>query len=85
MFSLIQVIVYLNIAMPPSISILTHFNNFEKCEKKLNETKGRAMRGGLKVIIDIDEDNLKYLKIINSNEKAMTYWYCKKTIFYKKN
>ncbi len=85
MFSLLQIIVYLNTINPPEANVLSHFTDLDLCNKKLYETKERAQKEGFKTIDNIRVDNHNYLKIVSSDKKAVAYWYCKETVFYKKS
>ena len=41
MFSLLQIILSLNVSQAPTVNIITHFNSLEVCEIKLEKTLKR--------------------------------------------
>ena len=83
MFSLLQIILLINTTEVPTINVLTHYDSQEVCETKLNETYKRNIEGGNKAEILKDDENKKFLKIEFNNEKSVSFWMCKQTIFYK--
>ena len=83
MFSLLQIIFSLNVSHAPTVNILTHFNNLEVCETKLEQTLKRNIDGGNNAKRLLDNENNKYIKIEFNNDDSVSYWFCKETIFYK--
>ena len=83
MFSLLQIVFSLNVSQAPTVNILTHFNNLEVCETKLEQTLKRNIDGGNNAKRLLDNENNKYIKIEPNNDDSVSYWFCKETIFYK--
>ena len=83
MFSLLQVILSLDVSQVPSVNVITHFKSLEVCEIKLEQTLKRNNDGGNNAKLLLDNDNNKYIKIEFNNDDSVSYWFCKETIFYK--
>lgn len=83
MFSLLQVILSLDVSQVPNVNVITHFNSLEVCEIKLEQTLKRNIDGGNNAKLLLDSDNNKYIKIEFNNDDSVSYWFCKETIFYK--
>ena len=83
MFSLLQVILSLNVSQTPTVNVITHLNSLEVCEIKLEQTLKRNIDGGNNARLLLDSDNNKYIKIEFNNDDSVSYWFCKETIFYK--
>ena len=83
MFSLLQVILSLNVSQTPTVNVITHLNSLEVCEIKLEQTFKRNIDGGNNAKLLLDNDNNKYIKIEFNNDDSVSYWFCKETIFYK--
>ena len=83
MFSLLQVILSLDVSQVPTVNVITHFNSLEVCEIKLEQTLKRNIDGGNNAKLLLDSDNNKYIKIEFNNDDSVNYWFCKETIFYK--
>ena len=83
MFSLLQVILSLDVSQVPSVNVITHFKSLEVCEIKLEQTLKRNIDGGNNAKLLLDNDNNKYIKIEFNNDDSVSYWFCKETIFYK--
>ena len=83
MYTLLQIIIYLNFAHDPDVNVITHTNSLEICEKKLYATYDRFIQGGVYVSKKYDSNSNLYLKIQMKEEKSESLWFCKKTIFYK--
>ena len=60
MYTLINIIIYLNMQNIPQVNVLTNFQNLEKCESKFEENlsriKGSSKKGS--IIIDQDKKNI---------------------------
>ena len=65
------------------MNVITHFDNLEVCEIKLEQTLKRNNDGGNNAKLLLDNDNNKYIKIEFNNDDSVSYWFCKETIFYK--
>ena len=83
MFSLLQVILSLNVSQGPTVNVITHFNSLEVCEIKLEQTLKRNIDGGNNAKLLLDNDKNKYIKIEFNNDDSVSYWFCKETIFNK--
>ena len=83
MFSLLQVIMSLNVSQAPTVNVITHFNSLKVCEIKLEQTLKRNIDGGNNAKLLLDNENNKYIKIEFNNDDSVSYWFCKETIFYK--
>ena len=83
MFSLLQIILSLDVSQAPNVNIITHFNSLAVCEVKLEQTLKRNIDGGNNAKLLLDNDNNKYIKIEFNNDDSVSYWFCKETIFYK--
>ena len=83
MFSLLQVILSLDVSQVPSVNVITQFKSLEVCEIKLEQTLKRNIDGGNNAKLLLDSDNNKYVKIEFNNDDSVSYWFCKETIFYK--
>ncbi len=82
MFTLLQIIFYLNTNNEPNITLLNHFDSLKNCETKILETYNRALDSEFLIEKLLDNEKNVYLKIHIPKEKTLTYWYCKKAIFY---
>lgn len=78
-----QIIVYLNSNNIPQVTLLTHLENLEQCEKKIFQTHDRYKSAGVKTIIKNDEDGNNILELNVASEESISYMFCKKAIFYK--
>ena len=83
MYTLLQVIIYLNFSQDPDVNVITHTSSFETCEKKLYDTYDRFIQGGVSISKKYDNNNNLYLKIQMRKENSESLWFCKKTIFFK--
>ena len=83
MFSLLQVILSLDVSQVPSVNVITHFKSLEVCEIKLEQTLKRNIDGGNDAKLLLDSENNMYIKIEFNNDDSVSYWVCKETIFYK--
>ena len=63
MFSLLQIILSFNFAQPPTVNILSHFDNLKICEIKLDQIFRRNIDGGNNAKILVDNESNKFLKI----------------------
>tara|TARA_A100001011_G_C13980141_1_gene702939 strand:+ start:163 stop:417 length:255 start_codon:yes stop_codon:yes gene_type:complete len=82
-YTLLQIIIYLNFLQDPDVNIITHTSSLESCEKKLYATYNRFIKGGMFILKKYDDNNNLYLKIEMKKENSESLWFCKKTIFYK--
>ena len=83
MFSLLQVILSLDVLQVPSVNVITHFNSLEVCEIKIEQTLKRNIDGGNNAKLLLDSENNMYIKIEFNNDDSVSYWFCKEKIFYK--
>ena len=83
MYTLIQIIIYLNFSQNPDVNVITLTNSLESCEKKLYATHDRFIQGGMPISKEYDDDDNLYLKIQMKKENSESIWLCKKIIFYK--
>ena len=84
MYSLLQIIVFLNTYNIPQVTILTHFETLEKCEKKIYDSLDRYKSFGIKAKIKKNEDNESILELKEANQGTISYMFCKDAIFTKK-
>ncbi len=84
MYTLINIIIYLNMQNIPQVNVLTNFQNLEKCESKFEENLSRIKGSSKKGSIIIDQDKKKYLKILDLSNNLKSYWFCNEIIFYRK-
>ena len=84
MFTLINIIIYLNMQNIPQVNVLTNFKNLEKCESKFEENLSRIKGSSKKGSIIIDQDKKKYLEILDLSNNLKSYWFCNEIIFYRK-
>ena len=82
MFTLLQIIIYMNYAKPPEINILTHFDSMNKCEKKIEGVKKRYKKNTIDAKIKSDHDGNIFLTRAKQGNK-ISYWFCKEAVFYK--
>ena len=68
----------------PQVNVVTNFNNLEKCESKFQENIERIKGNNKKGSIKIDQDEKKYLEIVDNANNLKSYWFCNEIIFYKK-
>ena len=83
MYTLLQIIIYLNFSKDPDINVITHTNSLESCEKKLYATHDRFFQGGISVLKKYDNNSNLYLKVQMKKENSESLWLCKKAIFYR--
>ena len=84
MYTLLQVVVFLNTTNLPQVTLLTHINKLEQCEKKIYDAYNRYKNSGINSNIKNDEEGNNYLELRIKKEKKISYMFCKKAIFYKK-
>ena len=60
MYTLINIILHINMHSVPQVNVITNFENLEKCEKKFHETLARLKGEHKKGFIKTTEDNQKY-------------------------
>ena len=84
MYTLINIIIYLNTQNVPQINVVTNFKNLEVCESKFQENLERIKGNNKKGSIKIDQDNKKYLEIVDKANNLKSYWFCNEIIFYRK-
>ena len=82
MYTLMQIVVFLNTLHIPQITLLTHFEKLEQCEKKIYQAFDRYENSGIESTIKNDEDGKSYLELNLNKEKKISYMLCKKAIFY---
>ena len=83
MYTLLQIVIYLQSVDSSSITLLNHYNTLKQCENKINQTYKRNIEGGITVKRLKDNDNKIFLKISTPELQAITYWHCKKAIFFE--
>ena len=83
MYTLMQIVIFLNSSSLPQVTLLTHLKKLEQCEKKINQAHDRYKSSGIKTIIKNDEDGNSVLELSIANEESISYMFCKKAIFYK--
>lgn len=81
MFSLIQIIFFLNTNTLPQVNLITSFDKAHKCEKRIIQVYQRYKSSTYILSLGNDEEKLKYLKVENLNDPSISYWTCKKQIF----
>ena len=81
MYTLLQIIINLNLLDSTNITLLKHFDNINDCQKKIEQTYERYEKANFFVKKLIDDDNEIYLKISEPDKKEYTYWQCKKALF----
>ena len=84
MYTLINIIIYLNMQNIPQVNVVTNYQNLMKCESKFEENLSRIKGNNKKGSIKIDQDDKKYLEISDTANNLKSYWFCKEIIFYKK-
>ena len=84
MYTLINIIMYINSYNAPAVNIISNFKNLESCEIKFDSTLNRIVNADIIGKIKYDDDDHKYLEIEDSNKRIKSYWFCKEIIFYKK-
>ncbi len=84
MYTLLQVVVFLNTTNLPQVTLLTHINKLEQCEKKIYAAHNRYKNSGINSNIKYDEEGNNYLELHVKKEEKISYMFCKKAIFYKK-
>ena len=84
MYTLINIIIYLNMQNVPQVNVVTNFKNLEKCESKFQENLERIKGNDKKGSIKIDQDKKKYLEIVDKVNNLKSYWFCNEIIFYRK-
>ena len=67
-----------------SVTLLNHYDTQKECENKIDQTYKRNFEGGIPVKKLKDDEGKIYLKISTPELQAITYWHCKKAIFFKK-
>jgi hypothetical protein len=83
MYTLMQIIVFLNSTNVPQVTLLTHLEKLEQCENKIDQARDRYKSAGIETTMKNDEDGNSILELSVTNEKSITYMFCKKAIFYK--
>jgi len=83
MYTLMQIIVFLNSANVPQVTLLTHLEKLEQCENKINQAHDRYKSAGIKATMKNDEDGNSVLELSIADEESISYMFCKKAIFYK--
>ena len=84
MFTLINIIIYINMQSVPQVNVLTNFKNLEVCEDKFRENLDRIKDSNKKGSIKTDQDRKKYLEIVDNANNLKSYWFCNEIIFYRK-
>ena len=84
MFTLINIIIYINMQSVPQVNVLTNFKNLEVCEDKFHENLDRIKDSNKKGSIKTDQDRKKYLEIVDNANNLKSYWFCNEIIFYRK-
>ena len=83
MYTLMQIVVFLNTSNVPQVTLLTHLENAEQCEKKINQAYDRYKSAGLKTILNDDDEGNSFLEYSIDQEDAISYMFCKKAIFFE--
>ena len=84
MYTLINIIIYINMQNVPQVNVVTNFKNLEECESKFQENLKRIKGNNKKGLIKIDQDKKKYLEIVDKANNLKSYWFCNEIIFYRK-
>ena len=84
MYTLINIIIYINMQNVPQVNVLTNFKNLEVCEDKFHENLDRIKDSDKKGSIKTDQDRKKYLEILDNANNLKSYWFCNEIIFYRK-
>ena len=84
MYTLINIIIYINMQNIPQVNVLTNFKNLEVCEDKFHENLDRIKDSNKKGSIKTDQDRKKYLEIVDNANNLKSYWFCNEIIFYRK-
>ena len=84
MYTLINIIIYLNMQNVPKVNVVTNFTNLEVCEGKFQENLDRIKGNNKKGSTKIDQDKKKYLEIVDKANNLKSYWFCNEIIFYRK-
>ena len=78
-----QIVVFLNSTNVPQVTLLTHLEKSEQCEKKIYQAHDRYKSAGIETTIKNDEDGNSILELSIATEESISYMLCKKAIFYK--
>lgn len=81
MFSLLQLIIYLDNIKIPEVNVISHFENITVCEEKINSTFNRNKKAGMIAKLKVHDDDYNYLEISFPDKSIKTFWFCEKTIF----
>ena len=84
MYILFNIIINLNMQNVPQVNAVTNFKNLEVCESKFQEHLKRIKGNNKKGSIKIDQDEKKYLEIVDKANNLKSYWFCNEIIFYRK-
>ncbi len=84
MYTLINIIIYINMQNVPQVNVLTNFKSLEVCEDKFHENLDRIKDSNKKGSIKTDQDKKKYLEIVDNANNLKSYWFCNEIIFYRK-
>ena len=68
----------------PQVNLVTNFKYLEVCESKFQENLERIKGNNKKGSIKIDQDEKKYLEIVDNANNLKSYWFCNEIIFYRK-
>ncbi len=84
MYTLINIIIFINMQNVPQVNVLTNFKKLEDCEDKFHENLDRIKDSDKKGSIKTDQDRKKYLEILDNANNLKSYWFCNEIIFYRK-
>ena len=84
MYTLINIIIFINMQNVPQVNVLTNFKKLEDCEDKFHENLDRIKDSDKKGSIKTDQDRKKYLEIVDNANNLKSYWFCNEIIFYRK-
>ena len=84
MYTLINIILHINMHSLPQVNVVTNFKSLEICEEEFDEIFSRLKGKNKKGFISITKENKKYLEILDADKKLKSYWICNEVIFFKK-
>ena len=82
MYTSFQIVIYLQSVDSSSVTLLNHYDTQKECENIIDQTYKRNFEGGIPVKKLKDDEGKIYLKISTPELQAITYWHCKKAIFF---
>ena len=83
MYTLLQIIINLSAYDASNVTLLNHYDSLSNCQEKIHQTYKRNIQAGVNAILLKDQHDEMFLKISLPEQEALTYWHCKKAIFYE--